>query len=229
MQSLFVILITLISQFSSSNSQSLFYLHRKSTLVEKAPVLVFLHGYGSNEADLFQFAEHIPASYHVVSIRAPYQLQESSYAWYELKFEQGKPIINEVQSLQSRLLLIDFLKKLPALIHADASRIYLCGFSQGAIMSYSVSLSRPDLINGISAMSGRILMEHQTFFAPEAQMKNLRVLITHGKNDQVLPFHYAMQADSLLKAKGLKPVLKSYAEGHQISPEMFKDFLNWLD
>ena len=41
---------------------------------EKAPLLILLHGYGSNEEDLFSFASELPEEFFIVSVRAPYDL-----------------------------------------------------------------------------------------------------------------------------------------------------------
>jgi phospholipase/carboxylesterase len=44
-------------------------------LLDKNPLLLLLHGYGSNEDDLFSFASELPDEYFVISARAPYDLQ----------------------------------------------------------------------------------------------------------------------------------------------------------
>jgi predicted esterase len=51
-----------------------------------------MHGYGSNEHDLFSFADYLHDDFLVVSVRAPYSLQPMGYAWYAIHFdqEQGK-------------------------------------------------------------------------------------------------------------------------------------------
>ena len=55
--------------------------------LDKNPLLLLLHGYGSNEADLFSFASELPDKYYIVSARAPYDLQYGSYAWYAINFD----------------------------------------------------------------------------------------------------------------------------------------------
>ena len=37
---------------------------------EKTPLFVLIHGYGSNEEDLFSFAQDLPQNAHIVSVRA---------------------------------------------------------------------------------------------------------------------------------------------------------------
>ena len=56
-------------------------------ILDKNPLLLLLHGYGSNEEDLFSFASELPDTYFVVSARAPYDMQYGSYAWYAIDFD----------------------------------------------------------------------------------------------------------------------------------------------
>jgi phospholipase/carboxylesterase len=210
------------------NNSKLFYLHKASSHKENAPLLVLLHGVGSNEQDLFSFADKIPSKYHVVSLRAPFVLAESSYGWYEVDFKNGKPHINAEQANASRLKLIHFLETLKSEINYNPKQVYLCGFSQGAIMSYSVALSRPDLVKGFAAMSGRLLEEYKVYFATNDNVINLKVLITHGKADPILMVEYAKEANAYLQGLGLKPELKLYDEVHTMNAKMLIDLLQWL-
>ena len=40
--------------------------------IETPPLLILLHGVGSNEDDLFPIAAHLPDNYLVVTVRAPF-------------------------------------------------------------------------------------------------------------------------------------------------------------
>ena len=70
----------------------LHYLTRPSSLKDNPPLLIMLHGYGSDENDLFSFASELPKEFLIVSLQAPYQLQPYGHAWYAIHFdnEQGK-------------------------------------------------------------------------------------------------------------------------------------------
>ena len=50
---------------------------------EISPIIIMLHGYGSNENDLFSFASHIPENYKIISLRAPYPIAYGGYSWYD--------------------------------------------------------------------------------------------------------------------------------------------------
>ena len=68
-------------------SFSIDHITRPSTLKEKAPLLILLHGYGSDENDLFSFAPELSEELFIISLKAPYQLQPYGNAWYAINFD----------------------------------------------------------------------------------------------------------------------------------------------
>ncbi len=46
----------------------LHYITRHSTLKENAPLLIMSHGYGSDENDLFSFAQELPEELFIISV-----------------------------------------------------------------------------------------------------------------------------------------------------------------
>lgn len=93
-----IVQLALISSCTAQNNQnimvshtSLHYIIRESNnSVAKSPLLILLHGHGSNENDLFSFSSQIPENWIVVSVRAPYKLSENSYRWYDVKMVNEK-------------------------------------------------------------------------------------------------------------------------------------------
>ena len=61
---------------------------------EKAPLLIMLHGYGSNEEDLFAFAEELAGEFFIISVRAPLDLQPYGHAWYEIHWNNNLSLIH---------------------------------------------------------------------------------------------------------------------------------------
>lgn len=208
---------------------ALYYLVREPKIKSaKPPVIILLHGVGSNEEDLFSFANQLPDQFLVISARAPITLALGSYAWYQVEFSTGKPSYNFEEEETGRKTLLQFIDQIKEKYSPGSKEIYLMGFSQGAIMSYSVGLTRPDLVKGIAVMSGRLLEEIRPLMASKDQLKKLRVFISHGTNDQTLPVRYAQEAVVFLKSNGIEPVYKEYEESHGINNDMFSDFLQWL-
>ena len=73
-------------------SNKFIHVHRSSNeKSKKHPLVVLLHGYGSNENDLFSFQSFFPENHTIVSFRAPLTVFEGMYAWYEIYFENNPP------------------------------------------------------------------------------------------------------------------------------------------
>lgn len=195
---------------------------------DKAPLIILLHGVGSNEKDLFSFADRLPAKYLVVSARGPVVLGPTSFAWYAVDFSTGTPVINAAQAEESRKAILAFIGQLKKEQSFDEQQVYLVGFSQGAIMSYSVALTEPGRIKGIASMSGRLLEETKPRIAADEKLKSLKVFISHGVSDPVLKVGYAREGAAYLKAHGIQPVYKEYPEAHTISAAMLQDLIAWL-
>jgi phospholipase/carboxylesterase len=207
----------------------LHYLVRQPKVkTENPPLIILLHGVGSNERDLFSIAEKLPENFLAISARGPINLSPSRYAWYQVDFSTGKPVINQTQENESRKIILQFISQLKELYRFDDKKIFLGGFSQGAIMSFSIGLTHPEVIHGIAAMSGRILEEVKSTSLVDARLKNLRVFISHGERDNVLPVDYARQAHTDLKTHHIETDYREYQDGHTISLEMINDLVRWL-
>lgn len=229
LSSIILLIALAFTSFAQKTTPSLYYIFKEPKIKSaKPPVIILMHGVGSNEKDLFSFANQLPDSFLVISLRAPITLGKDSYAWYHLSFENGKPISNPVEAETSRLMIIDFINNLKNKHAFNEKRVYLCGFSQGSIMAYSVGLTVPEKIKGIAIMSGRLLEEVKPMIASKDKLKNLKVFISHGTNDNVLSISNAREANSYLKQVGINATYKEYSEPHTISNAMFNDMLIWL-
>lgn len=222
-------ILSVVMSVSTINKPSLTYLVREPKVsVDKPPLLILLHGVGSNEKDLFSFAPHLPDKFLVISARAPIVLGPSSFAWYQVDFSSGTPVYNLAQEQNSREVILTFMDELKHDHSFDENEVYLVGFSQGAIMSYSVALSHREKVKGIGILSGRLLEEVKQIINKD-QLNTLNVFISHGIQDPVLPIAYAEDAASYLKSLGVKVNFKKYNEGHGINHEMLSDLVHWLN
>ncbi len=192
------------------------------------PLIVLLHGVGSHERDLFDLAQYLDPQCLVVSARAPNVLGPNSFAWYPVEFTATGPIIDAEAAEDSRLILLKFIDELIATYRVDARRVYLMGFSQGAIMSLAVALTEPEKVAGIVAMSGRLLPELQPKIVEARRLRNLPILMTHGRRDPIIPIGEARAANVYLSKLPLRLTYREYDMGHQITIESLNDIVAWL-
>jgi phospholipase/carboxylesterase len=226
----FIIFSIIHSSVESIEKQNvLHYLIRKPlTSSAKPPLLILLHGVGSNEEDMFSFADRLPGKFLVVSARAPITLSPGSFAWFHVDLSTGKRIINSDEAENSRQLIIQFVNELKNEHPFDENNVFLIGFSQGAIMSYSVALTRPDLIKGIAIMSGRLLEEVKPKIASDTRINKLKIFISHGTQDNTLNIQFARDAKAFLSPKIDSIEYHEYSDGHTINSQMLSDLILWL-
>ena len=204
------------------------YLEQTNADTQNQPLVIFLHGYGSNEQDLFGIKDDLPASYTYLSVRAPMTMEEGSYQWFRKK---GEGAYNgETDDLKtSGQVLQDFIAQAAKKYHTEPDKVVLVGFSQGAIMSYEVALRHPEAVGAIAALSGRILPVLKSALKPDEKRQALAIFIGHGKEDNRLPYKDGTEANSLLQSISLTPEFHGYEGlGHSISAAEVEDLNAWL-
>lgn len=196
---------------------------------DKNPLLILLHGYGSNEEDLFSFAPELPDDSYVISVRAPYDLQPYGHAWYAIHFDadENKFSDNE-QAKESVELIAHFIDEIVKKYPIDESNIALIGFSQGAILSYATALTYPEKVTKVVALSGYLNQEIIPEVLDTKAISHLKFFISHGSVDQVIPVDWARKAKPALEKLGLETEYQEYPIGHGVSPKNFFDFKAWL-
>jgi phospholipase/carboxylesterase len=208
---------------------SLQYIVREpKTEIQNPPLLILLHGYGSNEHDLFSFAEELPDELLIVSVRAPYNLGAGSYAWYAINFDDVNGKFSDLKQAKTSLdkiaVLIDEIKQK---YKTNTDKTFLLGFSQGALLSYSLSFFYPNKVQNIIALSGYVNME----LLPSSISKEIKTnyYCSHGTVDQVLPVDWARKSKPFLDNLGLKNIYSEYPVGHGVAPQNFYSFKSWIE
>lgn len=93
-------------------------------------VLFMLHGYGSNEQDLFSFRETLPADWLIVSFRAPRDTQFEGYSWFDIDFNNPENFIDVAQAKESLDGVLENILKVVNHYGLTEGKVHLCGFSQ---------------------------------------------------------------------------------------------------
>ena len=206
------------------------HLHRAANLAAGDPwLLVLMHGVGSNEADLFGLAPAVPPQFHVLSLRAPNVLGPGSYAWFEFGMRpSGERVINEAQEAASRAQLSTLIASAARQLGVPAERVVVGGFSQGGIMSLSLLLTQPALMQGAMILHSRLLPQVLPLQAPAEVLRGKQLWVSHGLQDNVIPIASAHQIRDHVSALRLTLKYAEFPGMHEIRPEELRQAMVWL-
>ncbi len=205
------------------------YLEQASLDSHDQPLVIFLHGYGSNEKDLFGIKDELPANYTVLSVRARLELGLGSYQWFHKRTDGAQYNGNSDDLRLSAEAVTGFIQRVTKKYHTQPDKVFLVGFSQGAMMTYEVALRHPEVLRGIAALSGRLLPVVRTQVKAPSSYQSLGVFIGHGTADRQVPYAGASDALTFLKGLSIESQLHSYpGVGHTISAPEVTDLANWI-
>ncbi len=191
---------------------------------ETRSVVVFLHGYGANGADLLgladPLAEHLPDTLFVAP-DAPEACAGAplGFQWFPIPWLDGS---SEEESMRGMAAAVEDLNAFLDALMVDEDvlpeQVALFGFSQGTMMSLHVAPRREDPIAGIVAFSGRLLSP-DTF--SEEVVSRMPVLLVHGDEDDMVPPQSLPEAVDALGAAGFRDVFAHVMKGtgHGIAPD----------
>lgn len=214
----------------TSGNLSLTHLVRqpRKQIEGKPPMLLMLHGIGSNEYDLFSMAPALDDRFLIVSARAPLTMMQGMYAWFNIEFTPQQIIPDLDQAEESRLLLLRFIDELVRAYNVDPDCVYLMGFSQGAMMSLAVALTNPEKITGVVAMSGRLPSQVLSRLASQEALSKLSLIVTHGIYDPVLPIENGRFCRDELQKLPVDLTYREYPMEHQVIEDTLRDVSGWL-
>ncbi|WP_145103649.1 alpha/beta hydrolase [Cereibacter sediminicola] len=190
---------------------------------EARSLVIFLHGYGADGADLLGLADplapHLPGTAFVAP-DAPEGCRASGFGcqWFPIPWLDDSSEAEAAEGLEAAALDLDaFIDEQLAAEGLPPSAIALVGFSQGTMMALHVAPRRAEEIAGIVAFSGRLLAPER--LAEEARVKP-PVLLIHGDADPMVPFAEMSLAGEALTRAGFTTyghVMKG--TGHGIAPD----------
>ena len=191
---------------------------------ETRSIVVFLHGYGANGADLLGIAdvlmEHLPDTLFVAP-DAPESIpmMPTGLQWFPIPWIDGS---SEEESERGLMAAADDLNAFLDALMVDEDvlpeQVVLFGFSQGTMMALHVAPRREDPIAGIVAFSGRLLSPE---LLKDEAVSRPPILLVHGDADDVVPPKSLPEAAEALQAAGWQDVYAHIMKGtaHGIAPD----------
>lgn len=186
-------------------------------------IVVFVHGYGADGADLLGLADplapHLPdTAFYAPDAPEPCAGNPMGRQWFPIPWLDGSSEEAARQGLLAAASdLNGFLDGLLAEEGLPPAALALVGFSQGAMMSLHIAPRRAVALAGVVAISGRLL---QPEVLEEEAVVKPPVLLVHGDQDPVVPFQDMSLAGNALLTAGFETyghVMQGM--GHGIAPD----------
>jgi phospholipase/carboxylesterase len=198
--------------------------------------VIVLHGWGAAGDDLVPLAEALkrPGVRFFVPA-APLPEMGGGRAWWHLDPNTRPPPASTDQLAPGFLpnpAVVAARAAVQALIAAVVDRyaptsVALVGFSQGAMLSIDVALAGAPGVARVVAMSGVLLMDSVSALTAPHSSKP-RFLLSHGRQDPVVPFPSGDRAKDLLEKHGFSVTWRPFDGGHEIPSPLLADVDRFL-
>ncbi len=194
-------------------------------------VVVFLHGYGADGADLLGLADPLAPHLPGTAFYAPDAPERSvnnpmGFQWFPIPWLDGSTEAQAKEAMGRSIGAVNaFLDKVLTDEGLTPDRMVLIGFSQGTMMTLHVAPRRDQAVAGIVGFSGRLLAPE---LIDEVKVKP-PVLLAHGDQDPMVPFADMGLAAGALEQAGFDVqthVMKNTPHG--ISPDGLSVALQFL-
>lgn len=186
-------------------------------------VVVLLHGYGADGADLLGLADplapHLPGTaFYAPDAADPCRNNPFGRQWFPIPRLDGSSQAEAVAGMDAAIAdLNGFLDGVLTREGLTPDRMAVVGFSQGTMMALHVLPRRAQAVAGIVGISGRLLLPER--LAAEVQVRP-PVLLIHGDQDQMVPHADMATAAAALKADGFAVGTHTMrGTGHGIAPD----------
>ena len=195
---------------------------------EDTPLIILMHGYGGN-AKSYSQKGNFNTGISVIYLDAPYSMVPLSgkNKWYDFKIENGDTTSNQIQIKESVQLILNTIKKVIKEKEIKSKHVFIGGHSQGGIISYKIALTYPEFFKGFIISSGRLPVEYEVK-NNLTNYQNKKVLIIHGKNDNILELKYSSAGKNLMEKLGMETQYIMTDGGHSQVPDFYEIVENWL-
>jgi len=199
---------------------------------ESDSLIVFLHGYGADGADLLNLADslkiHLPNTIFM-SPDAPNKstMNPFGYEWFPIPRLDGSSLENAKKGRDEATKELNlFLNEIKENTGIPFERIFLFGFSQGCMMSLHLAPRKNEKIAGVIGIAGMLM---QPELLEKEAVQKPPILLVHGDEDDVVPYEELnIAADTLVKANFEVYTLASKGAGHSITEDGLRAALQFI-
>jgi phospholipase/carboxylesterase len=195
-----------------------------------APLLLALHGYGSNKGWMMREArQHAPEGFAVATLQGPHQhIKEPRERGGPLRYGFGwltnfRP--EESVATHHRAVL-DLVEALVARGVARRESVFLMGFSQSCALNYRFAFTHRESLRGVVGICGGVPGDWDT----SAAYGETRASVLHlsGARDEFYPPERVEGYADLLRERSADVEARAYDAAHEFVPAMRADVRAWL-
>ena len=195
-------------------------------------LVVFLHGYGADGADLLNLADtlkiHLPNTIFM-SPDAPNKstMNPYGYEWFPIPRIDGSSLEDAANKRDEASNQLDlFLNDIKDNTGLPFDRIFLFGFSQGCMMSLHLAPRKHEKIGGVIGIAGMMM---QPELLEKEVLQKPPILLVHGDQDDVVPYkELSIAADALEESEFEVYTLTSKGTGHSIAEDGLRAALKFI-
>jgi phospholipase/carboxylesterase len=190
------------------------------------PLVILLHGFGAHMYDLSSLGPAIDGAGYVYAFpNAPYGLMGmGGFSWSANRPGAVEPS-GPLRSVEERLEVTT--AELMERTGAKAGSIVLGGFSQGAGLTLTHGLLRPETFAGLVVLSG-FFRDAETVRPKLPAARTQPIFLVHGRQDPVVAIEQGRETRDFLEAAGYAPEYHEYDMPHSVSLEVIRDLQPWL-
>ena len=205
-----------------------FIVREPENITPQTQLLVMLHGYGSNEEDLFSFRHDLPKDWIIVSFRAPRNSDYEGFAWYDIDFNNPDKFLDVDQAVDSMKLIMKSIDNLKHHYQLE-SRTNIVGFSQGGVLTYAMTLTYPDYFHKVACLSSYPDPKILKNIKGKKEIQHLRFFVSHGSEDAVIPLDWGRKAADFLYELGAFFTFREYMTGHSVNQKNYIDLIHFFE
>jgi phospholipase/carboxylesterase len=175
-----------------------------STTDKPKYLVILLHGYGSSGENLINLSHELKyalpdAHYISPNAIAPWEGGfPDSYQWFSLYSGSDRKDLPEIAAeiRNANKILTNFIDAQLARFNLSDDKLFIVGFSQGAMMSMYQGFIKPKKPAGIIAFSGKLILPEML---GQQTLSQPNICLIHGESDSVVPFENFLEAKKLLE------------------------------
>jgi len=185
-----------------------------------APLVVLLHGRGSNEQEILSLVPHLPAGPAYAAVQAPIA-EGGGFAWFANR-GIGRPVADSLRTT------MDWFRVWLDNVAPAGRPVLLVGFSGGAAFAGGLVLDSPVRYAGAAILYGTLPFDAGLTTEP-GQLANLPIFVAQGDGDHVIPRELLDRTwNFLLDESGAHTVAHREPGGHQLTAHAVRQLGDWI-